>query len=132
MTPHIKEFERLIGRKIVNPFTDGMEFVKKNNVNLHLKSTCSLTFSPYTECILANGTLGNELAKGGSGDVLSGIISALTVNCPNAELGIAVALAAEIHRRVAHELTERQNARSILASEVVDELGVYLKNIPEE
>ena len=37
----------------------------------------------------------------------------------------------KIHRRAAHRLTERQNARSILASEVADELGIYLKDIPE-
>ena len=132
LTPHVKEFERLLGRKIVNPINDGKEFVKINNVNLHLKSTCSLTFSPYTDCILGNRTLGNELAKGGSGDVLSGIISALAVDCPNEELGISVALAAEIHRRAAHQATNNQNERSVLASEVVDELGYYLKNVHEE
>lgn len=132
LTPHVKEFERLLGRKILNPIEDGKSFTKTNNVNLHLKSTCSLTFSPYTDCILGNRTLGNELAKGGSGDVLSGIITALAVNCPNEELGIAVALAAEIHRRTAHEATNGQNERSILASDVVDELGKYLKNVPEE
>lgn len=131
LTPHIKEFERLIGKKIGNPFIDGMNFAKGNNVNLHLKSTCSLTFSPFSDCIFANATLGNELAKGGSGDVLSGIIAALAVNCTNEELGITVATSAEIHRRAAHRLTERQNARSILASEVADELGSYLKDIPE-
>jgi len=127
LTPHIKEFERVLGRKISNAIEDGRDFCRRTGAILHLKSSCSLTFSPSCDEILANISLGSELAKGGSGDVLSGIAAAIVVG--RDDLARAVAEAAEVHRRTAHCLTERENERSILASEIVQNLGKYLKNI---
>ena len=79
LTPHIKEFSRLIGKN-VDEIIDktvplAIEFAKEYGVSLVLKSSTTI-ITDGTEFYL-NTTGCTGLAKAGSGDVLSGVICGL-------------------------------------------------------
>ena len=76
LTPHMKEFSRLINVDvdliIQNPIYYVKEFSKKYNVVLLLKGTSSIVAYQEQIYIIKEGSV--CLSKGGSGDILSGII----------------------------------------------------------
>lgn len=77
ITPHIKEFSRLTGIDknliVSNPIDYAYDFSKKYNVCLILKSASSIITDGDKLCISAFGN--TSLAKGGSGDMLAGILA---------------------------------------------------------
>ena len=79
LTPHLKEFSRLTNEKIEDilkdPISKTKEFAKKYNIIILLKGTASIITDGNKIYISNTGTPG--MAKGGSGDVLSGIIAAI-------------------------------------------------------
>ncbi len=80
LTPHPMEFSRLTGKElgyiIENRIECSREFAAEYGVTLVFKGPCSVvTFSDKTAYI--NNTGNEGMAKGGSGDVLSGIIGGL-------------------------------------------------------
>ena len=78
LTPHPKEFDRLFGEHS-NDF-DRLATAKTKSAELNLiivlKSHHSLIATPQGQCYF-NSTGNAGMAKGGSGDVLTGIITAL-------------------------------------------------------
>lgn len=76
LTPHIKEFSRLIKIDVntikQDPCKYVLEFTRKYNVILLLKGTCSLVSYKDSLYFINEGSV--SLSKGGSGDILSGII----------------------------------------------------------
>ena len=76
LTPHIKEFSRLINKdikEIINNRIELMkEFVNKYDLTLLLKDNSSIIMDKNNTYINVNGN--NNLARGGSGDILSGIL----------------------------------------------------------
>jgi len=78
LTPHPKELERLFGKfesenekwKILS------EFSRKHEIHIMAKDTYTVLFCSDGE-IYVNGTGTTKLAKGGSGDKLTGLISGL-------------------------------------------------------
>jgi NAD(P)H-hydrate epimerase len=78
LTPHVKEFERLTRIKkeeiLKNPIKIVSDFVRHNDVCVLLKGAVSI-IADRNECYI-NKTGTSGMAKGGSGDVLSGIITA--------------------------------------------------------
>ena len=78
LTPHLREFERLAG-KIADPFARTarqLELAKKYNCYILLKGKFSALACPDGQ-LFFNPTGNNGMAKGGSGDVLTGIITGL-------------------------------------------------------
>ena len=79
LTPHLKEFSRLIERDIENIYENeieyAMEFAKNYNVVLLLKGPSTLITDGIDLIIVDKGCSG--MATAGSGDVLSGIITGL-------------------------------------------------------
>lgn len=90
LTPHIGEFSRMTGLSFEkinsDPAKCAREFAQKYGVTLLLKSATSITATPQGR--LYYNTAGNSgLAKGGSGDTLSGLIAGLLaqrMELPNA------------------------------------------------
>ena len=78
-TPHAKEFSRLSGQSVQEIIQNGLvapcDFSKEYAVNVLLKN--SSTIITDGEKIALNITGNSGLAKGGSGDVLSGVIAGL-------------------------------------------------------
>lgn len=78
LTPHLKEFERLVGswENDEEMMQKAFSFSTNHNVVLVLKGRFTMVYSPETE-VHFNSTGNPGMAKGGSGDVLTGIITAL-------------------------------------------------------
>ena len=78
LTPHEGEFRRLTGCKlpIEDRLTAARDFAKAHNCVLVLKGHGTVTAAPDGRCFV--NTTGNPgMAKGGSGDVLAGMIASL-------------------------------------------------------
>lgn len=79
ITPHIKEMSRLSGLKIDdilnNPIGTAKEFAKKYGCIVVLKGDTTVISDGNSVILSASGSAGQ--AKGGSGDVLSGVIAAI-------------------------------------------------------
>ena len=78
LTPHLKELERLSGKTISeiqnNPIEISREYAKKAGAILLLKGTSTIVTDGEKVVIIDTGCAG--MATAGSGDVLSGIITA--------------------------------------------------------
>ena len=77
LTPHLKEFSRLTGKPIdeisKTPIESAQKFAKQYGVILLLKGAASIITDGERTSINTSGT--TALAKGGSGDMLSGYIA---------------------------------------------------------
>ena len=78
LTPHVKEFERLAGKSSTDwhRLELARSFAKKHDVILVLKGAHSAVIAP-SAITYFNSTGNPGMAKGGSGDVLTGIITSL-------------------------------------------------------
>jgi NAD(P)H-hydrate epimerase len=122
LTPHIKEFERLT-KKAETDFErlqNAIEFAKKYNLILVLKGAHTAVINSNGE-IFFNSTGNPSLAKGGSGDMLTGIIAA------NLAKGYkplnAAILGVFRHGQAADICVKKQNMESILASDLIEALS---------
>ena len=79
LTPHPKEFSRLSGLSIehilAHPVPCALEFSQKHGVTLLLKGATTVVADGSQAYLITAGTPG--MAKGGSGDVLTGVIGGL-------------------------------------------------------
>lgn len=79
LTPHPLEFSRLTGMSVeevqANRLTLAKEFANKYNCTLVLKG--ANTIIADNSCAYIDSTANSGMAKGGSGDVLAGIVSSL-------------------------------------------------------
>ncbi|WP_215142598.1 NAD(P)H-hydrate dehydratase [Exiguobacterium qingdaonense] len=124
LTPHPGEFSRLSGKSVeeieADRFTIASEFAQQHRIHLVLKGTYTLIVKPDGTGAV-NTVEASALAKGGSGDVLTGIILALwarrkRVQSPNEQAVLWHALAA---KSIGHNI----HHASVLASDVIEELG---------
>ena len=130
----MKEFERLSGYSVnqikVNRVNLSEEFASKYNVILVLKDNVTLITSPTKDKYLnVNGN--SSLAKGGSGDLLSGIIPGCAALDSNEVLVKKVALGSYLLGR-ADELAlsnDQYNEYSLLASDIVKYLNDAINEI---
>lgn len=123
MTPHVKEFSRLVGRSVVEIEEDGLKLVRQfaleNNVNVLLKNAASILTNGKDTAINTAGT--SALAKGGSGDVLSGVIAGLCAMGAKAYDGAG--LGSFILGKAAEKAAADFSEYSVLASDVIAYLG---------
>ena len=121
LTPHIKEFSRLTGKSVDEIYENQIEttkqYAKENNCILLLKGTTTIVTDGEKIYLVDRGSPG--MATAGSGDVLSGIISAVCAyNQDN--LLLAVAGSAYVNG-LAGELAENENgAISMVASDTAN------------
>lgn len=123
-TPHLGEFSRLTGKSIYDIFNQSIkmaqDFEAKYNVTLVLKSSTTIVASEGQTFLCQFGNPG--LAKGGSGDVLSGILAGLAAYSSLPAWQLA-ALASFILGASANEAKKISNEYSITASDVVGQIG---------
>lgn len=129
MTPHPREMSHLSGRKIeeclANPIGTATVFAGIHKIILNAKNARSVITDGNTAYLNPTGTA--ALAKGGSGDVLTGITATLCAQgCDPLK---ATALAAYIHGRAAEIVTSRMGDRAPLASEIADAIGEAILQI---
>ena len=120
LTPHPKEFERLAGicKNDFDRIAKAREFARNHKCTVVLKGhyTCIAT----SDKLYVNSTGNAGMAKGGSGDVLTGIISSLLGQGYSPE--IAAILGVFLHGSAA-DIALKENAfESMLASDIIDHL----------
>lgn len=129
LTPHPGEMAYLIDETIDNiledPITYAKQFVEKYSVTLVLKLEKTLIVDQ--EVTYINTTGNNGLAKGGSGDVLTGIITALIGQKVPEEK--AARLGVYMHGRAADMLAEEKTVYAVIPSEVSKYLGKVFKQL---
>jgi hydroxyethylthiazole kinase-like uncharacterized protein yjeF len=121
LTPHVKEFDRLT-KKHDDDFErlkSAREFAVKYNCILVLKSAFTQIAMPDGN-VFFNPTGNAGLAKGGSGDALTGIILGLMArgyNAPQATL-----IGVYLHGLAADLCIKKTHPESLLISDVIDKL----------
>ena len=123
LTPHAKEFSRLSGKSVEEIIENGLiapcAFAEKYGVSVLLKNASSIITDG--ERISVNTAGNSGLAKGGSGDVLSGVLAGLCAqglsSFDGARLGAyLVGTAAEFAAQTLGE-------RALLPTDVIGRLG---------
>lgn len=128
LTPHPKEMARLLRSDVESVQADRVEvasgFARKQGLYIVLKGASTVIASPEGGIALC-GRGGPELATGGTGDVLTGIIAALIAQGIDTETACDAAV---LSHAVAGELaSERLGRAGTLASDVADELATVWK-----
>ena len=123
LTPHPREFARLIHKPahevVENSLTLAQQYAKEWGVTVLLKGAATIVTDGKRTLISKSGTAGQ--AKGGSGDVLSGVIAGL---CASALGGFDGAVAAAYLCGKAAELaTADVGEYSLTATDVIAYLG---------
>jgi ADP-dependent NAD(P)H-hydrate dehydratase / NAD(P)H-hydrate epimerase len=128
ITPHIGEFDRLFG-----PHRNGIERVKtqlkmseKYKLVIILKGAYTSITTPDTK-LYFNMTGNPGMATAGSGDVLTGITTAmLSQGYDSFE---SAALAVFIHGLAGDIATDFQSEESLIASDIINFLGLAFKSL---
>lgn len=131
ITPHPGEFARLLRTFpkdiFENRVKNAKSFAKEYGVTVLLKGASTIVASNETEQIYINNSGNPGLAKGGSGDVLSGIIGAL---CAQGLTPFDAACAgAFIHGRAAEFASENKGIASMTATDLYDGICEVYKEI---
>jgi len=123
LTPHPGEMARLCGlitsQVQANRVKVASEFAGKWNAVVLLKGFHTVIAAPNGE-VFVNTTGSAGLAKGGSGDVLTGLLAALIAQFGAADLHRVVALGAYLHGRAAELISAASDESGILAGEVAN------------
>lgn len=127
LTPHSKEFDRLFG---IHTNTDeridtAFRKAKEHNVIIILKGHKTFITNGIDGFFNTTGNAG--LAKAGSGDALSGIITSFLAQ--NYEAFTAAKIGVFIHGLAADIAVEKQSMESILITDVIESLGQAFRQI---
>lgn len=121
LTPHMGEFQRLLPGWKMGDLAAAGAFAKENHVILVLKSNETNIFTPSGKWY-SNHVSNSGLAKGGSGDVLSGLLTGLLATGMTEE---AAAIAAvKIHSMAGEQARAEHGAYAMLPSMLWDYLEV--------
>ena len=130
LTPHPKEMSYLSNRLMDDVLNDPMEVVRTflkgyENITLIYKNehtiVCNKTFS------YMNLAGNNALAKGGSGDVLCGMLCGLYGQSKDALKSACCAV--YVHARCADELIKAKDYNAILANDIIEESSHIYKEL---
>jgi ADP-dependent NAD(P)H-hydrate dehydratase / NAD(P)H-hydrate epimerase len=123
ITPHTGEMARITGlsREFVdrNRVEITKEWAKKLNCTVLLKGVPTIISDGETTFLNLTGN--PALAKGGSGDVLTGIIAGLLAQGLSPIM--SAVLGAYLHGKAADDLLEENNMRTINPSDIIEYLG---------
>ncbi len=125
LTPHPGEMARLLGSTIADVERDRLgiarRFATEHHVTLVLKGWRTLVAHP--DGAVAVNTSGNPaLAKGGSGDVLTGIVAAMIAQFPQ-RVPEAVECAVWLHGAAADHFVRTKDERTMLATDMLRHLS---------
>lgn len=128
LTPHLGEFSRMCGKSVEtiveNRFSLCREYVTDNNCILVLKDSTTVITSPMgKQWVLSNPNVG--MAKGGSGDVLAGLIASFLSQGFSAEE--AAKAGVWYHSNAGLRAAEKYGVYAMIPSDVADELKNVIK-----
>ncbi len=125
LTPHPGEMARLTGKTVAEIEQDRVgvarRFAQEHGVTLVLKGSRTLVAHPDGQ--VAVNTTGNPgMAKGGSGDVLTGILAAMLAQFPD-KISQAVEAAVCLHGLAGDIAARRLDEHSMLATDTIASLS---------
>ena len=131
LTPHMKEMERISGRRIGDlkqcPWEEARRFAQENQVICVMKDAHTVVAVPDEESSYMNLSGNDGMATGGSGDVLTGMIAALVAQ------GLTLSQAAKsgvfLHGLAGDRASELRGAASMLAGDIISGLESVLRDI---
>lgn len=130
ITPHPGEFSRLTGISVkdiqANRLTLAENFAKKNNITVVLKGHYTVIAYPDGD-VLINPTGNSGLAKGGSGDVLTGMMVSMLAT--HRDYKAAIKNAVYIHGLCADLWKEKYSETSMVSSDFNVFLPLAIKQI---
>ena len=130
LTPHMKEMSRLLSCDVQELKDRKIElleqFVEEYPVSCVLKDARTI-IGCKKENLFLNLTGNSAMAKGGSGDVLTGIIAAIMAQKVDAHQ--AACLGVYLHGLSGDCAREYKGSYSVLAGDLVDSIGEILKQI---
>ena len=133
LTPHAGEFARLTGEAlpIRDRLTAARAFAKEHGCTLVLKGHGTVTAAPSGQCWIC-GTGNPGMAKGGSGDVLSGMIAALwgqkhLNDHPYTDRSELAALAVWYHGKAGDRCAKKLGEYAMLPSDLLETIPEILK-----
>jgi len=133
LTPHPGELARLVGLTSAEVEEDKFrlvpELAARWNVVLMLKGSPSIVGAPDGRVFL-NASGDDALARGGSGDVLTGLIGGLLAQGLTA-LDAAL-LGAYVHGLAGTRAAEGRSTRGVLVREVADAIGPVFETLEKE
>ena len=132
LTPHVKEFSRItlcpVSEILADPVRVARAFCEKHpGAVLVLKSHRTIVAQDDTMYLNTAGNSG--MAKGGSGDVLAGIIASLAAQ--GASPPDAAAAGVHIHALAGDIAAERFGKTAMLPSDIIDCLGDIFRQFEE-
>lgn len=126
LTPHLGEMARLCKKPIPdiqNTIRQTAEaFALQYHLVCVLKDAVTVTASASGTCLNTTGC--NAMAKGGSGDVLAGIIAALAAQ--GMEPAEAAQMGVYIHGLAGEAAAQQKGSYSVLARDLIDGIGTVL------
>ena len=127
LTPHAGEFARLGGTLTDDPAADALRFAEEWNCVLVLKGSRSAVAFPDGEVYIT--THGNPgMAKGGSGDVLTGVIAGLLGQLPFRR---AVTTGVFLHSLAGDLCAARLGEYAMTATDLIETLPEATKRLTE-
>jgi ADP-dependent NAD(P)H-hydrate dehydratase / NAD(P)H-hydrate epimerase len=122
ITPHPGEMARLLGKSIRDVQGDRLkaarEAARRWNTHVILKGFHTLIAAP-DGAVFVNTTGNAGLAKGGTGDVLTGLLAALTAQFKTGDWLRVLALGAYLHGLAADIGVTRMDASGLIADDVI-------------
>ena len=131
ITPHPGEASRLLGRAITDPIEDAFA-LRTLNCQVLLKG--ATTVIPVRSRAVLSASGGCGMAKGGSGDCLSGVIGALMAErgaqgngLSGAALAECAAVGSELHGLAGEAAQARLGVRGMIAGDIAEALPEVFK-----
>jgi ADP-dependent NAD(P)H-hydrate dehydratase / NAD(P)H-hydrate epimerase len=120
LTPHPGEMARLVGGKFTDRLGTARAFARDRNVCLVLKGQGTLIALPDGQ-VWVNPTGSPSMAKGGTGDILTGMIAGMVAQHPD-DVATAVRAAVWLHGRAGELGAEEWTDKCLLATELLNYL----------
>jgi NAD(P)H-hydrate epimerase len=125
LTPHPGEMARLVGMTVKEVEADRINLARKFATDHHLTLVLKgwRTLVAHPDGTIAVNTTGNPaLAKGGSGDILTGIVTAMLAQWPG-QVQEAVEAAVYLHGLAADFAAHAMDEKTVLATDVIGHLS---------
>ncbi len=127
-TPHHKEFADLLGINLeeleLNLLEYGRKFVKETKAFLVLKGAPTIIFNPVGE-VFINTTGNSSLAKFGTGDVLTGIITSFISQSKDIEKSLIASV--YLHSLTADILIEKESEYGVTPLKLIEHFPETIK-----
>ncbi len=117
LTPHPGEMARLTGKRVLDRLSTARAFAKERNVTVVLKGHNTLIALPDGR-VWINTTGSPAMAKGGSGDILTGVIAGMVAQFPR-DIERAVRAAVWLHGRAGEVAAKVLTEHCVIATDLL-------------